>query len=27
VCLHNGKKMLSFMTPEKLDALIEELNK
>ena len=27
VCLHNGKKMLSFMTPGKLDALIEELNK
>jgi NADH-quinone oxidoreductase subunit E len=27
VCLHNGKKMLSFMTPDKLDALIEELNK
>lgn len=27
VCLHNGKKMLSFMTPEKLDALIEELRK
>jgi NADH-quinone oxidoreductase subunit E len=27
VCLHNGKKILSFMTPEKLDALIEELNK
>lgn len=27
VCLHNGKKMLSFMTPDRLDALIEELNK
>ena len=27
VCLHNGKKMLSFMTPDKLDALIEELNR
>lgn len=27
VCLHNGKTMLSFMTPDKLDALIEELNK
>jgi len=27
VCLHNGKRMLSFMTPEKLDALIEELNR
>lgn len=27
VCLHNDKKMLSFMTPERLDALIEELNK
>lgn len=27
VCLHNGKKMLSFMTPDKLDALIQELNK
>lgn len=25
VCLHNDKKMLSWMTPEKLDALIEEL--
>ena len=27
VCLHNDKKMLSFMTPDKLDALIEELRK
>jgi NADH-quinone oxidoreductase subunit E len=27
VCLHNGKEKLSFMTPDKLDALIEELNK
>jgi NADH-quinone oxidoreductase subunit E len=27
VCLHNGKKMLSFMTPDKLDLLIEELRK
>ncbi len=27
VCLHNGKKMLSFMTPDKLDALLEELSK
>ncbi len=27
VCLLNGKKMLSFMTPDKLDALIQELNK
>ena len=27
VCLHNGKVMLSFMTPDRLDALIEELNK
>lgn len=27
VCLHNGKQMLSFMTSDKLDALIEELNK
>ena len=27
VCLHNDKKMLSFMTPDKLDALIEELKK
>jgi NADH-quinone oxidoreductase subunit E len=27
VCLHNGKKMLSLMTPEKIDALIEELSK
>jgi len=27
VCLHNDKKMLSFMTPERLDALLEELKK
>jgi len=27
VCLHNGKTMLSFMTADKLDALIAELNK
>jgi NADH-quinone oxidoreductase subunit E len=27
VCLHNGKRMLSFMSPEKLDALIEELSR
>jgi NADH-quinone oxidoreductase subunit E len=27
VCLHNDKRMLSFMTPDKLDALIEELRK
>lgn len=27
VCLHNGKRMLSGMTPDRLDALIEELNK
>jgi NADH-quinone oxidoreductase subunit E len=27
VCLHNGKKMLSFMTPDKLDRLIEDLSK
>jgi NADH-quinone oxidoreductase subunit E len=27
VCLHNGKTMLSFMTPDKLDQLIEELSK
>jgi NADH-quinone oxidoreductase subunit E len=27
VCLRNGKQMLSFMTPDKLDALIEELSK
>jgi NADH-quinone oxidoreductase subunit E len=27
VCLLNDKKMLSFMTPEKLDALLEELKK
>jgi len=27
VCLHNDKKMLSFMTPDKLDALIAELRK
>ena len=27
VCLHNGKKMLSFMTPDKLDQFIEELSK
>ncbi len=27
VCLHNGKTMLSFMTVDKLDALIAELNK
>lgn len=27
VCLHNDKKMLSFMTPDKLDLLIEELRK
>ena len=27
VCLHNDKKMVSFMTPEKLDAWIEELRK
>jgi NADH-quinone oxidoreductase subunit E len=27
VCLLNGKKMLSFMTPDKLAALIQELNK
>jgi len=26
VVLHNNKKMLSWMTPEKLDALIDELN-
>ena len=25
VCLHNDKQMLSFMTPDKLDAWIEEL--
>jgi NADH-quinone oxidoreductase subunit E len=27
VCLHNDKSMVSFMTPEKLDAWIEELRK
>lgn len=27
VCLHNDKKMLSFMTPDRLDALLEELKK
>jgi NADH-quinone oxidoreductase subunit E len=27
VCLHNDKKMLSFMTPDKLDALLDELKK
>ena len=27
VCLHNDKKMVSFMTPDKLDAWIEELRK
>jgi NADH-quinone oxidoreductase subunit E len=27
VCLHNGKKMVSFMTPDKLDELIEELSR
>lgn len=27
VCLHNDKKMLSFMTPDRLDALLEELRK
>lgn len=27
VCLHNDKNMLSFMTPDKLDAWIEELRK
>ena len=27
VCLHNGKKMISFMTPDKLDELIEELSR
>jgi NADH-quinone oxidoreductase subunit E len=27
VCLLNDRKMLSFMTPEKLDALLEELKK
>jgi NADH-quinone oxidoreductase subunit E len=26
VCLHNGKKMLSFMTPDKLDQLVAELS-
>jgi NADH-quinone oxidoreductase subunit E len=25
VCLHNDKRMMSFMTPDKLDAWIEEL--
>jgi NADH-quinone oxidoreductase subunit E len=27
VCLHNDKSMVSFMTPDKLDAWIEELRK
>ncbi len=27
VCLHNDKNMVSFMTPDKLDAWIEELRK
>ncbi len=27
VCLHNDKHMVSFMTPEKLDAWVEELRK
>ncbi|HVY06652.1 MAG TPA: NADH-quinone oxidoreductase subunit NuoE [Burkholderiales bacterium] len=27
VCLHNDKAMVSFMTPDKLDAWIEELRK
>jgi len=27
VCLHNDKKMLSFMTPDRIDALLEELKK
>lgn len=27
VCLHNDKNMVSFMTPEKLDAWLEELRK
>ena len=27
VCLHNDKDMVSFMTPDKLDAWIEELRK
>ena len=27
VCLHNDKSVVSFMTPEKLDAWIEELRK
>jgi len=27
VCLHNDKRMVSFMTPDKLDAWIEELRK
>ena len=27
VCLHNDKKMLSFMTPDKLDRWLEELRK
>jgi NADH-quinone oxidoreductase subunit E len=26
VCLHNGKTMLSFMTPDKLDQLVDELS-
>jgi NADH-quinone oxidoreductase subunit E len=27
VCLHNDKKMLSFMTPDRLDVLLKELKK
>jgi len=27
VCLHNDKRMVSFMTPDKLDAWLEELRK